>query len=264
MSSNSSLNANLNQRFPDPAVDLGAQIVTGFDNGNPLAAIVKRQLRLRWHNLHDDSLLFNDTDGRRVDRTQDVRAERLFNDILDRASSLKDRSREQTLIEGDRELIDQGKEPHGESGRQIAKVEENEAIIPPMPPSPPLSSRETPLSHQSHHASGRGTLTRHQVPARRALMKLGFDLRDDDSKSKDNDRDNSNIHDTLGDTMRSILLDIQSLVDLSPMDLKLLNWHWANLEYGNATNLNKLSLKYWDQDDGNELDLGNPFSSVGF
>jgi lysine-specific histone demethylase 1 len=52
--------------------------------------------------------------------------------------------------------------------------------------------------------------------------------------------------------MRSILLDIQALVDLSPMDLKLLNWHWANLEYGNATNLNRLSLKQWDQDDGNE------------
>jgi lysine-specific histone demethylase 1 len=59
-------------------------------------------------------------------------------------------------------------------------------------------------------------------------------------------------HTTLGDTMRSILLDIQDLVDLSSMDLKLLNWHWANLEYGNATNLNKLSLKHWDQDDGNE------------
>lgn len=260
-SSNSSLAGNNNERLPDPAVDLGAQIVTGFDNGNPLAAIVKRQLRLRWHDLHDDSLLFNDMDGKRVDRTQDARAERLFNDILDRASSLKERTREQTLIEGDRELIDQGKEPHGESGRQIAKVEENEAILPPMPPSPPLSSRETLLSN---HAFSRSTAQRHHIPARRALAKLGFKVKDDDYDSKDNKREIPNIHKTLGDTMRSILLDIQALVDLSPMDLKLLNWHWANLEYGNATNLNKLSLKYWDQDDGNESDPSSPFSLVGF
>ena len=264
MSSNSSLNANPDQRFPEPAVDLGAQIVTGFDNGNPLAAIVKRQLRLRWHNLHDDSLLFNDTDGKRIDRSQDVRAERLFNDILDRASSLKGRNREQILIEGDRELIEQGKEPHGESGRQIAKVEENEAILPPMPPSPPLSSREKPLSHQSTHATARGNSQGYQVPPRRALTKLGFKLKDDNSRSKDHEGSIPSTHDTLGDTMRSILLDIQAIVDLSPMDLKLLNWHWANLEYGNATNLSKLSLKNWDQDDGNELDLELHFSHVGF
>jgi hypothetical protein len=233
-------------RFPEPAVDLGAQIVTGFDNGNPFAPIVKRQLRLRWHQLHDDSLLFNDLDGERVDRMEDVRAERLFNDILDRASSLKERPKEQMLIEGDRELMDQGKEPHGESGRQIAKVEENEAILPPMPPSPPLSAAR---EMNSNLASPRPN--RHRIPARRALTKLGFKLKDGETKAKE-DKDFLSAHTTLGDTMRSILLDIQDLVDLSPTDLKLLNWHWANLEYGNATNLNKLSLKHWDQDDGNE------------
>lgn len=254
-SSNLSFSALSKQPLPDPAVDLGAQIVTGFDNGNPLAAIVKRQLRLRWHDLHDDSLLFNDLDGERVDRHQDFRAERLFNDILERASSLKERTREPTLIEGDRELIDQGKEPHGESGRQIAKVEENEAVLPPMPPSPLLSSRETPLSYQSNQPFTRVSPQRSRVPARRALAKLGFKVKDNDTKSQGNECESPDRHDTLGDTMRSILLDIQGIVDLSPMDLKLLNWHWANLEYGNATNLNKLSLKHWDQDDGNELDI---------
>jgi hypothetical protein len=250
-SSNASF-AGMGGRFPDPAVDLGAQIVTGFDNGNPLAPIVKRQLRLRWHHLHDDSLLFNDWDGERVDRTEDIRAERLFNDILERASSLSERPKEQPLIEGDRELMDQGKEPHGESGRQIAKVEENEAVLPPMPPSPPLSViLETPFSLHSNLPSPRPSSNRHRIPARRALTKLGFKLKDGEIKSKE-DMNYLSTHTTLGDTMRSILLDIQDLVDLSSMDLKLLNWHWANLEYGNATNLNKLSLKHWDQDDGNE------------
>jgi hypothetical protein len=237
------------QRQPDPAVDLGAQIVTGFDNGNPLAPIIKRQLRLRWHHLHDDSLLFNDQDGARVDGTEDIRAEKLFNDILDRASTFKEKVREQPSIEGDRELMDQGKEPHGESGRQIAKVEENEAILPPMPPSPFSANRDSPISN---HPSPKRPSQKHRIPSRRALTKMGFKLKDSESKPRKADIDHLSAHTTLGDMMKTILIEVQGLVDLSPMDLKLLNWHWANLEYGNATNLNRLSLKHWDQDDGNE------------
>jgi hypothetical protein len=235
-------------------VDLGAQIVTGFDNGNPLSPIVKRQLRLRWHHLHDDSLLFNDEDGARVDRLKDLRAEKLFNDILDRASSLKEKMRDQLLIEGDRELMDQGKEPHSESGRQIAKIEENEAVLPPMPPSPPLSTtREGIFLERSPRPSSHLNAQRRRIPARRALTKMGFKLKDGEIKQAHDDKcDDLDCCSTLGETMKSILHDIQELVELSPTDLKLLNWHWANLEYGNATNLNKLSLKHWDQDDGNE------------
>ena len=237
------------QRVPDAAVDLGAQIVTGFDNGNPLAPIVKRQLQLRWHHVHDDSLLFNDQDGVRVNRMEDIRAEKLFNDILDRASAFKEKIKDPQLIEGDRELMDQGKEPHGESGRQIAKVEENEAVLPPMPPSPPLSAtRDSPFSNRP---SPRPHFQKARISSRRALTRMGFKLKDGELK-KSVDATELSSHTTLGDTMKSILVDIQRFVDLSPMDLKLLNWHWANLEYGNATNLKRLSLKHWDQDDGNE------------
>ena len=240
-------------RVADPAVDLGAQIVTGFDNGNPLAPIVKRQLHLRWHNVHDDSLLFNDQDGVHVNRMEDIRAEKLFNYILDRASAFKEKIKDPPLIEGDRELMDQGKEPHGESGRQIAKVEENEAVLPPMPPSPPLSAtRDSPFSNRP---SPKPHSQKARIPARQALVRMGFKLKDDELKEKSLDPNELSSHTTLGATMKSILVDIQRFVDLSPIDLKLLNWHWANLEYGNATNLNRLSLKHWDQDDGNEYRL---------
>jgi Flavin containing amine oxidoreductase/NAD(P)-binding Rossmann-like domain len=249
ISSSSSLQASF-QRLPDPVVDLGAQIVTGFENGNPLAPIIKRQLRLRWHHLHDDSLLFNDQDGARVDTSEDQRAEKLFNDILDRASAFKEKVKDNYLIEGDRELMDQGREPHGESGRQIAKVEENEAVLPPMPPSPPLSPKvdSTDSGHPSPRPGGRKL----RIPARRSLTKMGFQLKDSDTTIRKGRLDEISVNSTLGITMKTILGDILELVDLNPMDMKLLNWHWANLEYGNATNLNNLSLKYWDQDDGNE------------
>ena len=38
-------------------------------------------------------------------------------------------------------------------------------------------------------------------------------------------------------------------VYLSPRDRQILDWHFANLEFANATPLSQLSLKHWDQDD---------------
>ncbi|XP_037940015.1 possible lysine-specific histone demethylase 1-like [Teleopsis dalmanni] len=44
-----------------------------------------------------------------------------------------------------------------------------------------------------------------------------------------------------------------SQVYLSPEDRQILDWHFANLEFANATPLNNLSLKHWDQDDDYEF-----------
>lgn len=41
---------------------------------------------------------------------------------------------------------------------------------------------------------------------------------------------------------------------MTPLDMRLLNWHYANLEYANAANVGQLSLGGWDQDGGNEFD----------
>eukprot|EP01114_Cavostelium_apophysatum_P002798 TRINITY_DN1249_c1_g1_i1.p1 TRINITY_DN1249_c1_g1~~TRINITY_DN1249_c1_g1_i1.p1 ORF type:complete len:1140 (-),score=314.71 TRINITY_DN1249_c1_g1_i1:99-3518(-) len=39
---------------------------------------------------------------------------------------------------------------------------------------------------------------------------------------------------------------------LSESERRVFDWHVANLEYGCASNLNRVSLPHWDQDDGNE------------
>ncbi|XP_028174606.1 lysine-specific histone demethylase 1A-like [Ostrinia furnacalis] len=44
-----------------------------------------------------------------------------------------------------------------------------------------------------------------------------------------------------------------SSVYLSVRDRQILDWHFANLEFANATPLNTLSLKHWDQDDDFEF-----------
>ncbi|XP_023318975.1 lysine-specific histone demethylase 1A isoform X3 [Trichogramma pretiosum] len=56
-------------------------------------------------------------------------------------------------------------------------------------------------------------------------------------------------------------------VYLSSKDRQILDWHFANLEFANATPLYNLSLKHWDQDDdfeftGNHLTVRNGYSCV--
>ncbi|KAJ8723258.1 hypothetical protein PYW08_003170 [Mythimna loreyi] len=58
-----------------------------------------------------------------------------------------------------------------------------------------------------------------------------------------------------------------SSVYLSVRDRQILDWHFANLEFANATPLGNLSLKHWDQDDdfeftGNHLTVRNGYSCV--
>ena len=54
---------------------------------------------------------------------------------------------------------------------------------------------------------------------------------------------------------------------LSSRDRQILDWHFANLEFANATPLSTLSLKHWDQDDdfeftGSHLTVRNGYSCV--
>merc|ERR1712226_431782 len=56
-------------------------------------------------------------------------------------------------------------------------------------------------------------------------------------------------------------------VYLSSRDRQILDWHFANLEFANATPLSMLSLKHWDQDDdfeftGGHLTVRNGYSCV--
>ncbi|XP_055529942.1 possible lysine-specific histone demethylase 1 [Wyeomyia smithii] len=73
------------------------------------------------------------------------------------------------------------------------------------------------------------------------------------------------------DEIESKLKDLEneqvSEVYLSSKDRQILDWHFANLEFANATPLSNLSLKHWDQDDdfefiGNHTTVRNGYSCV--
>jgi len=59
---------------------------------------------------------------------------------------------------------------------------------------------------------------------------------------------------TLGTFMDEIIVRSKQQLPLSPQEMRLLHWHYANLEYGNAVNVDQLSLGGWDQDQGNEFE----------
>lgn len=59
---------------------------------------------------------------------------------------------------------------------------------------------------------------------------------------------------TLGLMMDEAVKQYQTSQALSPQDMRLMNWHFANLEYANAANVRDLSLAGWDQDTGNEFE----------
>lgn len=52
--------------------------------------------------------------------------------------------------------------------------------------------------------------------------------------------------------LRNLEMNPPSDVYLSSSDRQILDWHFANLEFANATPLQNLSLKHWDQDDDYE------------
>lgn len=67
--------------------------------------------------------------------------------------------------------------------------------------------------------------------------------------------------------LKEILTNPPADVYLSAHDRQILDWHFANLEFANATPLKNLSLKHWDQDDdfefiGNHTTVRNGYSCV--
>lgn len=66
--------------------EMGAQIITGFDAGNPLDALVRGQLALEHHYMKPDMVLY-DYDGSAVeDEVRDKKMDKLFNAMLELAS----------------------------------------------------------------------------------------------------------------------------------------------------------------------------------
>lgn len=233
--------------------EMGAHIIIGFDHGNPMSMIVRGQLALHYYALKDNSTL-HDIDGNVVDEERDQMAEKLYNDVLDRASVYRHRMPPPVTVEGHKEMIEAGRDPNPEVGPPISSIEET------------LLTASEKNHGMENVPAGMDKLTgkahlipgpRKKEPPAQAAEAMGWKLASNVLAYNDLNLDvvaKASKHPTLGGAMDEAVKQYQFLLDLSPQDLRLINWHYANLEYANAANVGKLSLGGWDQDAGNEFE----------
>ncbi|KAK4226952.1 Sec1-like protein [Podospora fimiseda] len=238
--------------------EMGGMIITGFDRGNPINILLRGQLGLAYHPLTPDTTLY-DSNGKPVDLERDQLVENLYNDCLDRVSEYKFKQPASKLIEGNRDLIDEGKDSSAETHKTIRQAEETVAA---QPHAPPVSEQNmAPQVNLVPVSSDRATGKVHTEPGTPGAIKaahkakmIGWTLKQGVSEDADLDIESATKEDgaTLGSVTDKVIHQYRDLVDLTSQDLRLMNWHIANLEYSNATNYHQLSLQGWDIDAGNE------------
>ena len=214
---------------PPPAfpsrVDIGAEIVVGFEGGNPLDVIIRNQLSLPCQYLNDISTIY-DVGGLPVNKSQDKTDEKLYNDILECASFYHHQPVIAPTAQGNKKLIKTGRDSYRDDSnitvRQYLQVRAAERLR--------RTATESPDEYISkqHPASG---------------DELNLDSVAHASETQ-----------TLGAVIDEGVKRYQSIHPLTCKDMRLLNWHYANMEYANAANVNDISLSLWNQDDGNEFE----------
>lgn len=238
--------------------EMGGMIITGFDRGNPVNILVRAQLGLAYHPLTSDAIIY-DSNGKPVDPVRDQLAEKLYNDCLGRTSEFKHKTQPSKLIEGNHELIDEGRDGHGDGSKTIMQAEVATAAL---PDAPSVAQQNVPEKvNMVPVSSDRVTGRVHTEPGVAATVKasekakqMGWKL-----KAGATENDDLDLHAaanaegaTLGSVLDSAVTQYKGLVDLNPLDHRLFNWHVANMEYANATSLHNLSLSLWDLDAGYE------------
>ena len=238
--------------------EMGGMIITGFERGNPLNILLRGQLGLGYHFLRPETTLY-DSNGKPVDLHRDQLVENLYNDCLDRVSEYKFKQPTSKLIEGNRDLIDEGKDSSAETHKTIRQAEESVAA---QPYAPPVSEQNiAPQVNLVPVSTDRATGKIHTEPGTPGALKaahkakmIGWSLKQGVSDDADLDIEPATKEPgaTLGTVTDKVIAQYRDLLDLTAQDFRLMNWHIANLEYSNATNYHQLSLQGWDIDAGNE------------
>lgn len=239
--------------------EMGAQIVTGFEHGNPLNAIIRGQLAIPYHGLRDNTILY-DYDGTIVERSQDVLVEKLYNDVLERAAAFRNKPATQRTVDGHRNTLLLGREPSDNGGPTIAELELADSLVPADASKAASTKEEKPTAGVEKLAGRAYQLSAGFNPdmtAAETMQSLGWKLKPGTSLSQSLDLNTiakASEFPTLGQTMDEGFRQYQAILDMKPKDMRLLSWHHANLEYANAVSVNQLSLSGWDQDIGNEFE----------
>ncbi|CAK4023809.1 Lysine-specific histone demethylase 1 3 [Lecanosticta acicola] len=239
--------------------EMGAMIVTGFEHGNPLDTIIRGQLGIRYH-LMKDALTIYDCDGKAIEEKRDMLNTELYTDISDRAGEYRAEPQKQDTLHGDEDLINRCRDPvpDGFTAFQLeplpaahVKVHKPAARRGRRRNAPPGTEKLTGRSEVMEEG------TNSTVSASRAAKNMGWQIKDGIARNRSitlHGIAGASAYPTLGTVMDEAIQQYQDLIDMTPLDMRLLNWHHANLEYANAAPVSQLSLSGHDQDTGNEFE----------
>ncbi|XP_047525188.1 lysine-specific histone demethylase 1A [Pieris napi] len=251
--------------------DLGAMVVTGL-GGNPVTTL-SVQMNMELHKIKQKCPLYEAT-GNQVPKHKDEMVEREFNRLLDATSYLSHQvdfnyfddtpvSLGQALewvIKLQQKNVKHKQIQHLKAfitlqeklKNNINKMSDIRELLKSM-----KAEKEALLAEDKATSEDAGIL--HEFNLRRLNRELNKLCNEYEAMVKQNA--------SIDDKLAQLETNPPSSVYLSVRDRQILDWHFANLEFANATPLANLSLKHWDQDDdfeftGNHLTVRNGYSCV--
>lgn len=239
--------------------DLGAMVVTGI-YGNPITILAK-QLDLELKKIKAQCPLFG-PNGKLISKNKDEIMEREFNKILECTSYL---SHVLDFNYADNQPISLG-----QALEWIIKLQEKKIKMKKINylknikeiQQEVISNEQAIADCNTDIAVLRDTLQR-IIDQQKATeddeqrLELEFKKREivrDLTKKRKEKNDKKKRNQELDAKLKQCdEEEAPSDVYLSSEDRQILDWHFANLEFANATPLQNLSLKHWDQDDDFEF-----------
>ncbi|XP_026749032.2 lysine-specific histone demethylase 1A [Galleria mellonella] len=252
--------------------DLGAMVVTGL-GGNPVTTL-SVQMNMELHKIKQKCPLYEAT-GNQVPKHKDEMVEREFNRLLDATSYLSHQvdfnyyndtpvSLGQALewvIKLQQKNVKHKQIQHLKAvitlqekfKTNLNKMTDIQELLKSM-----KVEKDALLVERERGATGEASILQ-EFNLRRLNREMNQLCNEYDSLVTQN----ANIEEKL----TQLESNPPSSVYLSVRDRQILDWHFANLEFANATPLGNLSLKHWDQDDdfeftGNHLTVRNGYSCV--
>ncbi|XP_017103942.2 possible lysine-specific histone demethylase 1 [Drosophila bipectinata] len=254
--------------------DLGAMVVTGV-YGNPMT-ILSKQIGMDLVPIQQTCPLYG-PDGKPVAKEKDDVIEREFNRLLESASYLSHRL--------DFNYAGNCPVSLGDALEWIISMQEMQVMNKRAVHMQEIIAAQTKIiEHRQRLKSVKQNIanlkSEHQALLKQRLPKgtanvatyarQEFNKRNTQIKLEDTIKLYGELHEEdkrLEAKLRELEQNRPSDVYLSSRDRLILDWHFANLEFANATRLNNLSLKHWDQDDdfefiGHHTTVRNGYSCV--
>ncbi|KAJ1531821.1 hypothetical protein ONE63_000474 [Megalurothrips usitatus] len=236
--------------------DLGAMVVTGL-GGNPVT-VLSKQINMELHKIHQKCPLY-ESNGSTVPKDKDEMVEREFNRLLE-ATSYLSHQLDFNYAGGRPVSLGQALEwviKLQEKNVKDKQIQHWRAVI---------NLQDRLKTNQNNMISLQDTIQELHKHCQDFNNKQNITTNKDitaefEARSKLRDLSRAcREWDQLLEQQKEIEEKLQELeasppsdVYLSSRDRQILDWHFANLEFANATPLSNLSLKHWDQDDDFEF-----------